>query len=652
MEKGDTTHQTGSCEWLHSLYQRAPLGLFRADENWVLVEANPQLARILGYESHKDILGKSLSEHFVVDVDKLKELPFILEKEGAVDAYRVRARRRDGTIVWLSLYCSLAMESGKRWFDGLAIDFTKRKQLGDELRREKRNYQRLITNLPGIVYTAVLEGDPTLVFVSPQIENFLGVSSSEVLSRGGFFEGLIHPEDQATARAWLDRLLQHGEVSHHTLEIRLIDSNGRERWFRNIVMKEEEDGITLVHGMMFETTELRRAEEELRHVQKMEALGRLVAGIAHDFKNVLTAIMGFADVGMEEAQGNPEVYRFFSVIKEQGEKASSLIKKLLDFARSDTPAVEMMNPVTMLKGVAEVLHRTLPKNIEVHLELEDDLPFVMCDEVEMEQVLLNLAINARDAMPEGGRLTITATSCEVPPTATGPIPPGKYLRIVVEDTGTGMPPEILERATEPFFTTKKRGVGTGLGLSQVMGIVKSHGGYFFLESEVGEGTRAIIYLPAVVEPIEGDVAEEEEEREEEGLLENTAVSSASKGSVLVVDDEKDIRILLSVILEEEGFKVYPAANGEDALDLYRRLEGEIDLVVTDMVMPKMGGKELVKRLKELNPALPIIAISGYASAFSFDSIKHLDRMVFLAKPVSKKDLVNAVREVVGERQDG
>jgi PAS domain S-box-containing protein len=179
-------------KWLCSLYERAPLGLFRADENWVLVDTNPQLAKILGYESKSEIVDINLLSKVVIDVDKLEALPAILREKGSVDAYRVRARKKDGTIVWLSLYCSLSQENGKVWFDGFAIDFTKRKQLADELRRERRNYHRLITNLPGIVYTVNLEGEPALVFVSPQVESILGVPTSEVLSKGGFFEGLIH----------------------------------------------------------------------------------------------------------------------------------------------------------------------------------------------------------------------------------------------------------------------------------------------------------------------------------------------------------------------------------------------------------------------------------------------------------------------------
>ncbi len=640
---GDATHGQRCDHWLHSLYQRAPLGFFRADEKWVLVDANPQLARMLGYQEPEDIVGKSLIRDFVIDTEKLSELPDILRERGTVDAYRVRARRKDGAIVWLSLYCSLGREGERTWFDGLAIDFTKRKFLGDELRREKRNYQRLITNLPGIVYTATLEGGPNLVFVSPQVKALLGISPNEVISRGGFFHGLVHPKDREALELWLDAISTDGEGGHpHTVEIRMLDRNGNVRWFRNMAMVEHEEGVSLLHGMMFETTELRLAEEELRHAQKMEALGRLVAGIAHDFKNILTAIMGFADMGMEESPEDSSQYRFFSVIMEQSEKAASLIKKLLDFARREEPELEPVHPATMLKNVAEVLSRTLPKHIEVVLELEDDLPFVKCDEVQMEQVLLNLAINARDAMPDGGRLTIAASHCEVSPTSTSPIPPGSYLRIVVEDTGTGMPTEVLERATEPFFTTKKRGVGTGLGLSQAVGIVKSHGGYFFLESEEGKGTKAIIYLPSFHDLF---ASEEEEKSDLKRMLKTREVSEHQR-SVMVVDDEKEIRVLVTLMMEDAGFRVYSADNGEEAWKLYNTLKRKVDLVITDMVMPRMGGKELISRLRKADPSLPIVAISGYASQFSLESLKEIGGVELLSKPITKRELLETVERAL------
>ncbi len=652
MAKGCEDLVAGEYRWLCSLYNRAPLGLFRADEDWVLVDANPQLARILGYESKDEIIGLNLLRRIFVDTDKLLSLPEILAEKGAVDAYRVRARCKDGTVIWLSLYCALARENGKTWFDGLAIDFTERKRLADDLRHERYRLNRLVTTLPGIVYTATMNGGPNLVFVSPQIKAMLGIPPHEVLSKGGFFKDLVHPDDWDALCLWVDRFKEEGCPTYsaaHSVEIRLMDSKGRVRWFRNMAVCEREEGedTPLLHGMMFEITELRRAEEELRHAQKMEALGRLVSGIAHDFKNILTAIMGFADMGMEECVEGSMPHYFFSVILEQSEKASSLIKKLLSFARREEPEMELVNPAALLRNVAEVLSRTLPKSIEVRLELEDDLPFVKCDEVEMEQVLLNLAINARDAMPEGGQLTIYASTCEILPSVVSSLPPGKYLRIVVEDTGEGMPPEILKRATEPFFTTKERGIGTGLGLSQVVGIVQSHEGHFFLESEVGKGTRAIIYLPAFF-----DVAPKMEEKEDEENSLPTRPSAGSRGSVLVVDDERDVRRLLALLLEDAGFRAYSTRDGEEALELFDRMQGGIDLVITDVVMPRMGGMELIHRLRKKAPQLPIIVTSGYSSSFSIKDIDGIQNVVFLPKPITKEDLGAAVDKVLSLRGEG
>ena len=392
---------------------------------------------------------------------------------------------------------------------------------------------------------------------------------------------------------------------------------------------------------------LRQTERQLLQAQKMEAMGQLAGGIAHDFNNLLTAILGFSEFLLVSCPLDPAHRRDLEEIKRAGERAATLTRQLLAFSRQQVLEPRVVNLNEIVAGVQRLLARVIGEDVELVTEVEPELAQVKIDPGQLDQILMNLAVNARDAMPQGGRLTIRTSNCDVarnivPSDLAVVVPAGQYVKVSVCDNGTGVPAEIKSRIFEPFFTTKEAGKGTGLGLATVYGIVKQSGGYISLESEPGRGTCFDIYLPSVHEAAwvaQADPA--------------AAITRSSGESILLVDDEPAIRELLQRTLERGGFRVLVAAAGDEAWALAKTHVGAIHLLVTDVVMPRMGGAELATRLVEEHPALKVLYMSGYLD----ERVPQVagERAAFLRKPFSPADLLRKAREIlaadidVGER---
>jgi PAS domain S-box-containing protein len=398
--------------------------------------------------------------------------------------------------------------------------------------------------------------------------------------------------------------------------------------------------VVVVHDI----TERRRAqkeitdlEEQLRQSQKMEAIGRLAGGIAHDFNNLLTLIKGYTQLSLLELKEKSPLKDDIEGIKKASERAADLIRQLLVFSRRQVMEMKVLDLNTLLRDLDKMLRRVIGENIELVTLLTDDLARVKADPGQMEQVMINLVVNARDAMPFGGKLTIETANVEVDEAfarAHIGANPGRYVRLSVRDTGVGMTPEVQERVFEPFFTTKKKGQGTGLGLSTVYGIVKQSGGNIWLDSAPGQGTTFKIYLPRVEE-----LAEE--------LTEDLHGEDLPQGreTVLVVEDEERVRQLSVRILTRQGYRVWEAANGVEALRICERQKEPIDLMLTDVVMPQMGGKELAEKVQPLRPQMRVLFTSGYMDDDSVHKILNSGNQ-FLKKPFSPTVLACKVREVL------
>ena len=378
-------------------------------------------------------------------------------------------------------------------------------------------------------------------------------------------------------------------------------------------------------------------EQQLQQSQKLEAIGRLAGGVAHDFNNLLTVILGYAETLAEDPEQDEKIVNSASQIISAGERAAALTRQLLAFSRKQVLSSSVVDPVEVLLAMEEMLRRLIGELIEVKVEAADQVGFVDVDPNQLEQVLLNLAVNARDAMRRGGHLAFRLSSVEIHAKETVsvgeplPAPPGEYVLLEVEDDGCGMSEETRERVFEPFFTTKAAGEGTGLGLAMVYGIVTQSGGFVGLTSEVGEGTLFRIYLPRVAAAAEPVL----EEREEMPALEG--------GTILLVEDEALVRTLACEILEDAGYDVLTATDSREAINLSTAHRGEIHLLLTDLVLPGMSGVDLSRAIRESRPAIRTLLVSGYDNGLLGPEERLLP---FLQKPFDRSNLLERVSEVI------
>ncbi|MDJ1158436.1 PAS domain-containing protein [Chelatococcus sp. SYSU_G07232] len=392
-----------------------------------------------------------------------------------------------------------------------------------------------------------------------------------------------------------------------------------------------------------ETTEQRELEAQFAQAQKMQAVGQLAGGVAHDFNNVLQAIIGYSDLLLANHRPTDPSFQDIMQIKQNANRAASLVRQLLAFSRRQTLRPQVIQLGEGLSDLSLLLKRLLGETVELDLRHGRDLWLVKADVNQFEQVIVNLAVNARDAMPEGGRLTIRTAN--VPAAESGAygdrtMPAGDYVMVEVADTGSGMPPEVIEKIFEPFFTTKEVGKGTGLGLSTVYGIVKQTGGFIFCESEVGRGTTFRIFLPRHV-PAEAEEAPKAETAKKQ------AADLTGRGTILLVEDEEAVRAFGARALAARGYTVLEAGSGREAMAIVEEHPSPIDLVVSDVVMPEMDGPSLLRELRRKQPALKFIFASGYAEDAFKKNLPEGEDFTFLPKPFSLKQLVEAVKAAMG-----
>lgn len=380
-------------------------------------------------------------------------------------------------------------------------------------------------------------------------------------------------------------------------------------------------------------------EEQINQAQKLESIGRLAGGVAHDLNNLLSPILGYSEM-LLQARGPADSWRGnLKEILKAGERARDLVQQLLAFGRKQMLEFKSLDLNDLLKNFDKFLRRTIRENVDINIQLAPSLPPVKGDPGQLEQVIMNLAINAQDAMPDGGKMSIETAVVELDQSYAAEHPdvtPGPHVRLTVMDTGYGMDEETLEAIFEPFYTTKELGKGTGLGLATVYGIVKQHGGNIWAYSEPGRGTTFRVYLPESADRLE----------ETEAGSQSKLLGRGGAETILLVEDNHQVRDLSRSVLEEKGYKVLAAETGEVAIELLESHKGSIDLLLTDVVMPEMDGKQLFERVSGLYPGIRVVYMSGY----TVDVIAHhgvIDTGVnFLQKPFAIKDLAAKVREAL------
>jgi signal transduction histidine kinase len=464
-----------------------------------------------------------------------------------------------------------------------------------------------------------------------------GSRSIEELVNVTILERPLHPASLVSAaRSALRGRLRQRLAARHLEELERARGELRELadTLEAKVRERTRDLASANDRLTAEIAERERAEARLLQAQKMEAVGQLTGGIAHDFNNLLTAVVGSLDLLLRRTD-DEKLRRLAGNALQAAERGARLTSQLLSFSRRQRLSPTPVQPNDVVSGMGDMLARTIGSHVRVETRLDPGLWKALADPTQLEVMMLNLAINARDAMPGGGRLTIsTANIEEVPPGLAAELSPGEYVAIAVSDTGSGMPPAVLARAFEPFFTTKPQGKGTGLGLSQLYGFAKQSGGTARIESREGEGTKVTIYLPRTIEAAAAEPVLAIETR------------AASRARLLVVDDDDDVRQVAAAMVEEIGYEVVSVDSGQAAL---KALEGQhFALLLTDVVMPGMSGVELARRVRQLHPKLPILFASGYADVQTFGAELTDERV--LKKPYRIAEVAARITGLLGEQR--
>ncbi|HUG41643.1 MAG TPA: PAS domain S-box protein [Longimicrobiales bacterium] len=587
--------------------------------------------------SRDEVVGRPIQE--VIPLDQTQpQAASLLDAvgQGARWAGELLSYRRDGT-----RFPALVVDTPIRDAQGevvgyvaVATDISDRKAAEVALRASEEWSRALIENASDL--TVVLDADGRLSYASPNRERILGVPASESLGRDVSELLSVHPDDRARGvRVWAHVYDTPGGTFTTTLRVKHADGSWRtlECSARNLLDNPAVRGVVV---NCRDVTDRVHLEQQLQQAQKMEAIGRLAGGVAHDFNNILTGIQGYTQLSLEEDPPEP-VRLNLEEVGRAAERATRLTRQLLAFSRRQMMQPRLVDPNETVSDLRGMLTRLIGEDVVLSTSLSPDAGCILVDPGQLEQVILNLAVNARDAMPRGGKVTIRTARVRLGASdlvdADG-LQPGPYVELEVSDTGSGMSPDVIERMFEPFFTTKELGKGTGLGLSTVYGVVKQSGGHISVESRPGLGTKFRVFLPFV-------------EGEAEPVIRRPGPAAEHAGeTILLVEDDTAVRNLAGRVLRRRGYHVMEARDGAEAWALFRADPDAIQLVLSDVVMPELGGRELVERVVAARPGLPALLMSGYTDDVI---LRHGVREIgagFLEKPFTPGGLAARVREAL------
>jgi PAS domain S-box-containing protein len=521
---------------------------------------------------------------------------------------------------------------------GTTTDITERKEAERKLKEEEQRY-RLLADHSSDVIARVCD-DGKLAYVSPACRKILGYEPEELLGRT--LMDLVSPDDQPLCREAMDRLLNGEE--HASVPFRGQRKNGSVVWLENnSKLLVDESGRRELLCVIRDITERRTLEEQIAQAQRLEAIGRLAGGIAHDFNNILTVINGYAEVLEMQFSGDEQASKFVANILEAGRRASQLTRQLLTYSRKQLLSRGMVNLNTVIRTLEPLLMPLIGEEIELSFRLEPTIGLIEGDAGQLEQLIMNLAVNARDAMPAGGRLTLETNSVLFSPSEVRPhrLPPGPFVKLVVSDTGQGMDDNVKAHLFEPFFTTKEIGRGTGLGLATVYATMEQCGGAIAVESALGAGSRFELYFPAQFTAASPEAVTL--------TFRESAESSNGHRRILVVEDDDPVRSLVELTLRKASYSVRTAASGEDAMKLIDADPRSFDLLLTDVVMKGVNGRELADALRQRAPHLAVIFMSGHTEDAVVRSGVLNDQLTFLQKPFTADELMDRVQQVLARQ---
>ncbi|MDE1152318.1 MAG: PAS domain S-box protein [Micavibrio sp.] len=619
-------------EKLRDFTDNAPVGFFSVDEDGKFQFANDTLLRLFGADA-KTLIGKTRLHDFLVNPPKDGKPYDCFEDGGYHQHGEALMKGAGGRVFKAAITHSITKdEEGKVISRSVVYDLTTEQKMQQALRESEDRFERLFEEAP--VGICMLTATGNISDANATLAAMMKLPVGAI--NGKHLLSFVHKEDQYKAEEWLKQL-GRGDRTSAYIEVAI---KGSIEIITQLYARKFRSGDNFVLHFI-DLTEQKKLEKQFTQSQKMQAVGQLAGGIAHDFNNLLTAMIGFCDLLLLRHKPGDPSFADIMQIKQNANRAANLVRQLLAFSRQQTLQPRVLDLAEVLSELSHLIRRLIGANIELRLQHSTDISLIKADQGQMEQVLINLVVNARDAMPGGGRLMVRTQNLVNPQglklSNDEILPPGEWATIEVEDTGTGIPPDIMTRIFEPFFSTKEVGAGTGLGLATVHGIVHQTGGFISVNSTVGKGTVFSIYLPRYNE-LPGQKKIE--------VVEEKQITSDLTGSarILLVEDEDAVRTFSARALSNKGYQVMDAPGGVSALKILEEKKFTPEILITDVMMPEMDGTTLAKTVKEKYPAIKIIFISGYAE----DRFKeHLGSDVyFLPKPFTLKQLATKVKEVM------
>jgi two-component system cell cycle sensor histidine kinase/response regulator CckA len=603
-------------------------GIFFYDGD-VILDANQAFASMGGYDL-SEIIG---SDPMKLIAPENREEAAEKARAGYGGPSEYTAFRKDGSTIPIEVY-SKSFQMEGRTVRAIAVrDITKRRAMEARL-RESEDLIKAVFDCSGVAL-GMTDRDGRWVQTNTAFTRMLGYTPGDLAGLTNL--DITHPDDRQRTAVYIDDMVE-GRIDSHRTEKRYLHKDGSVVWadVSLTAIRDTRKGLTAIVGAIMDVTDKKRIEERLFMSQKMEAIGTLAGGIAHDFNNILATVLGYSSFLKGKASPDDIFFQGLEAIEQSAVRASELTSQIMAYSRGGKMEIETVSMNRVIREIHNLIRKTFDKSIDIRLDLDEDIATVSADISQMKQMVLNLAINARDVMPDGGTLTIRTLMLTIPDErikAGGDIRAGRYVGLSVSDTGAGMDRESKQRIFEPYFSKGESQWGAGLGLSVVYGVARRHGGWVDVKSEVGVGTEFVIGLPESEKTVDAQAPELKEVR-------------GGTETILIVDDETHIVQMLTRLLTDFGYRVLQSETGADGVRIFEEQGAGIDLVLLDIMMPGMGGKEVMGRILGLRPDAKILLASGYSEQERHRDLMEMGAVGFIGKPFVLHDLLRKIRDIL------